>query len=320
MKSTRARRLYDPGNESLRFLPEGPYPSGPDRFSWVAIQHGPEAASGSLNVFDWKSLSNTSYLLPGRPGFAFATDRGNYVVGCERTVGIFSPRASTWDPFIQGIDIDVSGTIINDGITWDGNLIFGTKDLEFKTKKAGLYLWRRSDRRLFQLRSDQICSNGKCVVPIDEDRITLYDIDSPTRQVVSYGIDLATGACEEPRVALDLRNQAGVPDGMTMTPDGRSLIISMYQPDPSPVGRTLQIAIDSGLVEQEWILEESPQVTCPQWVSHHGKASLVMTTAVEHMPESRRGESPNAGSLFVVETEMPWDDATFGRLTPVFLE
>ncbi|MFO0011365.1 MAG: SMP-30/gluconolactonase/LRE family protein [Planctomycetota bacterium] len=320
MIANHARLLFDPGNEALRFLPEGPYPCGPDRFSWVAIQHGPDANSGSLNIYDLRSQKNTSYLFPGRPGFAFVTDRGNFVVGCERGVGIYSPRDAVWKPFIQGIDARVTGTIVNDGITWNGNLIFGTKDLEFKTKKAGLYFWRRSDRRLFQLRSDQICSNGKCVVPVDEHRILLYDIDSPTRQVVKYTIDLLSGTSDEPRVVIDLRTEAGVPDGMTMTPDGRSAIISLYQPEPAPQGRTIQVSFETGEVEKVWTVDASPQVTCPQWVSYNGNAALVMTTAVENMPSSRRAESPNAGSIFMCETEIPWEESTFGRMTPVFLE
>lgn len=312
--------LFDPGNEAMRFLPEGPYPLGTDRFSWVAIQHGPTATNGSLNVYDLKTKRNTSHLLTGRPGFAFPTDRGNFVVGCERRVGIFAPLQAAWDPFIEGIDSHVDGTIINDAVTWDGNLIFGTKDLEFKTKKAGLYLWRRSDRRLFQLRSDQICSNGKCVVPVDDQRIMLYDIDSPTRQVVCYEVDIRSGTCTEPHVAVDLRTENGVPDGMTMTPDGRSVIISLYQPEAAPLGRTIQVSLQSGKIEQVWTADGSPQVTCPQWVCVNGKAALVMTTAVEHMPQSRRRESPNAGCLFMVETDLPWEESTFGRMTPVFLE
>jgi sugar lactone lactonase YvrE len=286
----------------------------------VAIQHGPKANSGSINVFDFATRTNTSYLVPGRPGFAFATDQGNFVVGCERSIGIYTPRHASWTPLVDEIDINVTGTIINDAVTWNGNLIFGTKDLEFKTKKAGLYLWRRSDRRLIQLRSDQICSNGKCVVPIDDHQILLYDIDSPTLQVVAYRIDLRSGECEPPRVAIDLRNQPGVPDGMTMTPDGRSVIVSLYQPEPAPVGRTLQFSLESGDIEREWTIEGSPQVTCPQWVHYQGKAALIMTTAVEHMPSSRRQDSPQAGSLFMAETDLPWSDETFGRVTPMFLE
>jgi hypothetical protein len=63
----RAELFFDPGSESLRFLPEGPYPLGSDRFSWVAIQHGAEASVGSLNIYDAKSWVNQSYALAGRP-------------------------------------------------------------------------------------------------------------------------------------------------------------------------------------------------------------------------------------------------------------
>ncbi|MFM8397458.1 MAG: SMP-30/gluconolactonase/LRE family protein, partial [Pirellula sp.] len=195
---------------------EGPYPIDADRFSWVAIQHGAGATHGSLNIYDFRTSTNQSFDLPGRPGFAFPTDRGNFVVGCERSVGIFNPSTGAWEPFIQGVDSNVSGTIINDGLVWDGNLIFGTKDLEFKTKKAGLYLWRRSDRKLIQLRDDQICSNGKVVLPRDDGAVDLLDIDTPTRKVVAYRLEIEGGRIDTPRVALDLSDQVGFPDGMTM--------------------------------------------------------------------------------------------------------
>ena len=315
-----AQLLFSPDSESLRFLPEGPYPCGPNRFSWVAIQHGPTARVGSLQLYDWSTQSHQSWELPGRPGFAFPTQRGNFVVGCEHTVGIFAPADRSWKPFLQGIDAHTSGTIINDGVTWDGNLIFGTKDLEFKTKKAGLYLWRRADRQLIQLRSDQICSNGKCIVPVGDQLIDLYDIDSPTRTVVCYRIDVARGTADSGRVVIDLTHDVGVPDGMTMTPDGKRVIISLYNPNPAPFGRTIEASLETGLIEREWHTPGSPQNTCPQWVSHNGKAALVLTTAVEHMPAARRVDSPQAGSLFFIETGDDWSEETFGRLTPLFLE
>lgn len=320
MIQANAQLLFSPDSEALRFLPEGPYPCGPNRFSWVAIQHGPTARVGSLQLYDWNDQFHQSWELPGRPGFAFPTQLGNFVVGCEHAVGIFAPADRSWKPFLEGIDSHTSGTIINDGVTWDGNLIFGTKDLEFKTKKAGLYLWRRADRQLIQLRSDQICSNGKCIVPVGDQLIDLIDIDSPTRTVVCYRIDVARGTADGGRVVIDLTDDVGVPDGMTMTPDGKSVIISLYNPNPAPFGRTIQASLETGLIEREWHTPGSPQNTCPQWVSHNGKAVLVLTTAVEHMPASRRADSPQAGSLFVIETGDDWSEETFGRLTPLFLE
>ena len=320
MSVQQVRLLLDPGSEALRFLPEGPYPVDSDRFSWVAIQHGAGATHGSLNIYDFRTASNHSFDLPGRPGFAFPTDRGNFVVGCERSVGIFSPSKGTWEPFIQGVDSNVSGTIINDGLVWEGNLLFGTKDLEFKTKKAGLYLWRRSDRNLIQLRDDQICSNGKVVLPREDGAVDLLDIDTPTRKVVAYRLDIEGGRIDSGRVALDLSDQVGFPDGMTVTLDGKSLIISLYNPDAAAFGRTIQVGIESRRVEQEWHTPQSPQATCPQWVLRNGALSLVITTAVEHMPADRRNDSSNAGCLFEALTTQLADFSILRRFLPLFIE
>ncbi|MFM8572815.1 MAG: SMP-30/gluconolactonase/LRE family protein [Pirellula sp.] len=320
MSVQEAKLLLDPGSEALRFLPEGPYPIDQDRFSWVALQHGPESTVGSINVYDFSTGLNKTFPLPGRPGFAFPTDRGNFVVGCEREVGIFKPADGSWHPFIQGVDAHVAGTIINDGLVWDGNLIFGTKDLEFKTKKAGLYLWRRSDRRLIQLRSDQICSNGKVILPRPDGAVDLLDIDSPTRKVVAYRLDIQQGSIDSGRVLVDLANQTGVPDGMTMTLDSKSLIISLYNPESAEYGRTIQVGIEDGLVEHQWHTGSSPQATCPQWVLMHGYLALVITTAVEHMPKARRDESRNAGCLFCYVTDQISELPILRNFFPVFQE
>jgi sugar lactone lactonase YvrE len=315
-----AELLYLPPTEAFRFLPEGPYPLGGDRFSWVAIQHGPNSTTGSLHIFDLNTNLDTSYELPGRPGFAFPTQRGNFVVGCERSVGIFSPTEGTFRPFIRGLDKDCEGTIVNDGVTWDGNLIFGTKDLEFKTKKAGLYFWRGRDSKLFQLRSDQICSNGKVVRHVEPGFIELLDIDSPTRKVVSYRVNTELGKIESERVVVDLTNDSGVPDGMTASLDGKSVIVSLYNPTPAEFGRTVQFSIETGELEASWTTQGSPQATCPQLLVWKGRLRLIITTAVEHMPADRRMHSPMAGGLFLAETDFVLDEAAYHRLTPVFVE
>ncbi len=66
-----AQVLFRPSTSELRFLPEGPYPLGPSKISWVAIQHGATGANGSLNILDLATGVNESFPLPGRPGFAF---------------------------------------------------------------------------------------------------------------------------------------------------------------------------------------------------------------------------------------------------------
>ncbi len=295
--------LFHPPTPELRFLPEGPYPLGDNKLSWVAIQHGAEASNGSLNVLDLTTLVNQSYELPGRPGFAFPCSDGiKFVVGCERRLGFYSTRTGHWTPFGGEVDSDRSGTIINDGVVWEDNLVFGTKDLEFANKKAGLYLFRGADQQLIRLRDDQICSNGKAIRQLDG-ALQLVDIDSPTRQVVGYDLDIAGGQLGSPSVLLDLTADPAVPDGAILTPDGKSMIISMYNPEPAEAGETRQYSLTDGSLQCVWRTPGSPQNTCPNLVEFGGRVYLVITTAIEHMPAERQPQSPRAGAIFMAETE-----------------
>lgn len=304
MQTIESRILFRPDSAALRFLPEGPYALPDGRMSWVGIQHGADSTSGSINVLNVATNENESFPLPGRPGFAFPTDHpGVFVAGVERTVGLFDTRRSTWSPFITDVDADVSNTIINDAVVYDGNLIFGCKELEFKTKKAGLYLWRRQDHALIQLRSDQICSNGKAVVKNTDGSLTLYDIDSPSKQIIRCRLDVEAGAVSDVSVVIDLTSEEFFPDGMILTPDHLSLIVALYDPGDPEAGAARQYSLASGKLESVWTCPGSPRVTCPQLIHHQGRVRLALTTAVEHMPEEQQKTHRNAGCLFVGDTE-----------------
>ncbi len=295
--------LYRPEDLHLAFLPEGPIDMGGGQFSWVAIQHGADTTHGSLNVFDLSARTNKNYPLTGRPGFAFPTaDAGTFVIGQEHELGLFSVQSGDWTVLNTNVDANVSGTTINDGVECAAGLIFGCKDLQFKEQKAGLYFWRKRDRKLFPLRSDQICSNGKVI--LDEgDRVKFLDIDTPTRVVVEYDLDIETGSLGEPRQVLDLHRFDDFPDGMVLTPDGQSVIIAFYNPNDAAHGETRQFRLSDGQVEAVWKTPGSPQVTCPLLIEHDGVVQIVLTTAVEHMPAEKQARYPNAGCLFIGETQ-----------------
>lgn len=303
MKTIIAEKIYTPTTAGERFLPEGPYPVNDREFSWVAIQHGKVATYGSLNIFDMVSKTNKSFVLPGRPGFAFPTTRPNvFAIGLEREIGLLDTAARTWTRLVDGVDKDTTGTIINDGMVWGDCLIFGTKDLEFKTKKAGLYLFRMKDRKLTKLAGGQICSNGKVMLN-DNGSLTLLDIDTPTQSVASYALDIEAGKLGTRKVVLDCKGQPGFPDGMTISPDQKSIFISFYNPDFAPNGETRQFDLADGSVIASYLTPNAPQATCPQLVKVGGKVHLVITTAVEHMTSERLAQSSDSGCLFAAETE-----------------
>lgn len=270
--------------------------------SWVAIQHGADARVGSLNILDLNSGLNQSYSLPGRPGFAFPTTRaGQFVIGIERHLQLFDTQTGILEPLAGPVDGHTSGTIINDGVLFEHGLLFGCKDLTFSEKKAGLYFLRAADRRLFTLRTDQICSNGKKVL-IQDNQTLLLDIDSPTKTVVAYPFDVEAGRLGEPQVVLDLRDGDSFPDGMILTPDQRSIVLALYNPHDRSAGEARQYSVANGQLEATWTCPGSPRVTCPQWVYHEGRIQLVLTTAIEHMTAEQLSRHPNAGCIFAAAT------------------
>ncbi|OUT61086.1 MAG: gluconolactonase [Rhodopirellula sp. TMED11] len=303
-------------SSQLRFLPEGPYPLGPNQLSWVGIQHGATATQGSLNLLDLKTMQNTSLDLPGRPGFAFPCQTpGQFIVGCERSLGLFDTNDQSWQELIGGVDDDVTNTIINDGLVYQDNLIFGTKDLEFATKKAGLYLYRGSDNQLIRLRDDQLCSNGKATVVVDG-QLSLIDIDSPTRQIVRYPLDIQAGTLGTREVIIDLTDDPAVPDGMILTPDGTRLIVAMFLPQAATFGETRMYDLASGELLVTWRTPLSSQNTCPALVELDGQLKLVITTAVENMTAEDQAMCSNAGKLFIGDSTLeyaPLDAPVFPR-------
>ncbi len=306
-----AAALPIPDTQSLNYLPEGPTPlTLASCLSWVGIQHGRDSRHGSINLLNLATGENQSFDLPGRPGFAFAcsgTAPGEmptrFVAGVERSLGVFDVTDSSWTPFCEGVDADVDNTIINDAVVLGDNLIFGTKDLEFSEPKAGLYLFRGRDRALIRLRDDQICSNGKMIRTDGSGQLTLIDIDSPTKKIVQYNLDIDVGTISSEQVLVDLTDDPGVPDGAILTPDGNGIIVSIYLPDVADYGETRQYDRETGQLQCVWRTPGSPQNTCPALVVDRGRVRLVITTAVENMSDGNRRRCPNAGHLFLADTD-----------------
>ena len=306
MREFETRVLLRPESEDLRHLPEGPYPCGSDGFSWVAIQHGQDTKNGSLNIFNWATKTNSQINLPGRPGFAFATDRpGVFVIGMDRHVGLFDSSSNEWKPFTDELEDGVNEQLINDGVVFDGGLVFGCKRPPFNPNDnlAGLYLWRRSDRSIHKLRSDQTCSNGK-IIHGSGDRVTLLDIDTPTQKVVRYELDVAAGRLVNPEgdPVINLKQEGVFPDGMIATPDGKGVIIAFFDVRASAFGEARQYSLE-GELQAVWKVPGSPRVTCPQLFNVDGAIKLVLTTASEGLDHEGLDRHPNAGCLFIGDTD-----------------
>ena len=309
MRSTEAAILIVPEREEDGFLPEGPrmIPIFEDVvLAWVNIQTGTDSTFGTLHLHElddrWEDFKANC---PGRLGFiVHIEDTDRVLAGVNKELRIYNFYDNTWTDPLVTIPDDNPRTIINDGEIVPGGkaVVFGTKDTQFdaEAKLAHLYLYTVDDNRVSVLADKQVCSNGK-VFASDERGLILFDIDTPTRKVVRYRLDVAARTATPDGTALDLANQVGFPDGMCDCGDG-SVIVAFYNPDFAEEGRAVRFNLTTGEAVEEWTTPGSPRVTCPLLVKRPDGVKLILTTATEGMPADMRAKCPNAGCLFIADT------------------
>ena len=307
MKSTAARVLVSFEDDEDRFLPEGPRPvviDGRDALIWVNIQTAAAATRGAIHAYFFDDGELALWNLPKRPGFVLPTDKPGVVfVGMEKELGTLDLESNDFRPLVKLADISPR-TIINDGEVMPGGreVVFGTKDLKFEAAIASLYLYALSDGSLTPVARQQTCSNGK-VATRDARGLLVLDIDTPTRKVVRYRLEVGTKSAVPDGVALDLTGEPGFPDGMCDGGDG-TVIVAFYNPDPIAAGRAVRYYLASGSAVEEWTTPGSPRVTCPALVQRPDGVKLILTTATEGMPADQREKCPNAGNLFIADTDL----------------
>jgi sugar lactone lactonase YvrE len=228
-----------------------------------------------------------------------------FLVGREKEIGALLTVDNQWKPLATIPDTNPR-TIINDAEIVPGGkaIVFGTKDTQFdaEAKLAHLCLYTVDDNRISVLADKQVCSNGK-VFASDERGLILFDIDTPTRKVVRYRLDVAARKATPDGVALDLAEQVGFPDGMRGCGDGTA-VVAFYNPEFTEAGRAVRFNLTTGEAIEEWVTPGSPRVTCPLLVKRPDGVKLILTTATEGMPADMRAKCPNAGCLFIADTQL----------------
>ena len=170
-----------------------------------------------------------------------------------------------------------------------GRFLAGTMDVNEKYPNGALYSF--DGKNITHLLDGVTISNG---LAWSVDHKTFYYIDTPTRQVKAFDYDLATGQIANPRVAIQIPESLGWPDGMTSDTDGN-----------------LWIALWGGAQVTKWnpntgeLLE---QISVPALHTSScvfgGKDmnELYITSARKNMSEADLKKYPLSGGLFKVET------------------
>ena len=138
----------------------------------------------------------------------------------------------------------------------------------------------------------------------------MIDIDSRPKEISRYRLDTKLERVLERSLIVAPDSLPGFPDGLRPSPDGDSVIVAFFNPEPVADGLARQFRLADGAVLCEWLIPGSPRVTCPEFVRIDGKVKLLFTTAVEGMPEAARKLAPGAGALYIADT--PFDSMPDG--------
>ena len=175
------------------------------------------------------------------------------------------------------------------GVDPEGRLWVGTLHRDFTPGVASLYCIGE-DLVPRQKIADVTISNG---IAWSRDNTRLYFIDSPRRCVASYLYDAASGHIEFEKIAVQIPEGMGDPDGMAIDEEGMLWVAhwggyGVYRWDPR-TGALLDV-----------IKVPVPNVSSCAFAGE-SLDHLVITTAQQDLTAQQLKEYPHSGDTFVVQ-------------------
>ena len=193
-------------------LAEGPvWHAATGLLYWVDIERG------LLHCAEESGANVRTVRFPERIGsFAFR-EGGGLVVALEHSLSFCETTGEALRQVFANPE-PRGTTRFNDGkCDPAGRFWAGTVDLAFRAPLASLYCLD-GDLATRRMLPDVCISNGLAWSP---DGTAMYFADSATRRVDRHAFDIASGALGERREFVDTSAYPGVPDGATVSADGR---------------------------------------------------------------------------------------------------
>ena len=269
------------------------------------------AASGTLYWVDL--FAGIVHHYQPASGIAGSVEVGE-IVGCvvpRKRGGLLAATASgiyRLDPVsgvkerVAAIEADRPETHFNDGkVDPAGRFWFGSIAVDRTTDTVGDLYTLEPDLTVTHRLAGVDNTNGMDWSP---DGRTMYYIDSLTRQVTAYDFDAASGAIANPRAAVTLPQDSGVPDGMTVAVDGTLWVahwgggrVTRWHPTTGALLQTIPVAAN---------------LTTSCAFAGAALDQLYITTARYQESATALAAQPHAGGVFRYRTD------TRGRPAAVF--
>lgn len=247
---------------------------------WVDIE------GKKLHIYDPETKKNRSLSTPSRVGTVVPIDEDNAIIALEDGIYIINIHTGEVQLF-SDVEANITENRFNDGkCDPAGRLWVGSMHLAESKANAKLYMINHDGTAEAKVENITI-SNG---IVWTSDRKTMYYIDTPTGHIRAYDFNMESGAISNERVAVEVPETLGYPDGMAIDAENMLWVglwngnaVARFNPETGQLVSKIEVPAHN--------------VTA---CAFGGKNldTLYITTASVDMTEEEHLKFPKAGSLF----------------------
>ena len=181
------------------------------RLVWVDIMNN------AVHVFDPQSGEDRAVDVGQPVGAAALRESGGLVLALRDGFALMNAELDGQVQWVARVEDDIPTSRMNDGkCDAAGRFWAGTMAFDVTPGVGGLYRLDH-DYRVTRMLSDVTLSNGLDWSP---DNRTMYYVDSTTQRIDALEFDLASGQLGERRPFIEVPEDVGLPDGMTVDAEG----------------------------------------------------------------------------------------------------
>jgi sugar lactone lactonase YvrE len=252
-----------------------------------------------LNFYNPKLKYNKEMLTGQMIGTVVPAESGKMMVALENGFYEFDPETGS-KKRIANPEEGIDGNRFNDGkCDPAGRFWAGTMSMEGKPQAGALYRLD-PDSSVHKMIENVSISNG---IVWSLDATKMYYIDTPTQKVMSWDYNQETGEISNPKTAIEIPEEMGSPDGMTIDAEGNVWIalwggsaVGCWNPETGELLRKIEVP--------------AKNVTSCAF-GDEDLGTLYITTARQGTSEEELEKFPHAGGLFKTRPAVKGVEAFF---------
>ncbi|MBV9963204.1 MAG: SMP-30/gluconolactonase/LRE family protein [Parafilimonas sp.] len=243
---------------------------------------------GQIHKYNIKTGRHNFFIVGEMVGCIAPRENGGFISGLENGIGFIDIERNVIEHIINPEE-DLTNRFNDGKCDAAGRFWVGTMSKKEEANKGNLYVLETNLSVKKKIENVTI-SNG---IAWNADNTVMYYINTPTKYIFAFDFNIETGEINNQRVVIDLTNESGHADGMTIDEEGMLWIafyggwrVARYDPYSGNILQQIELPVENA--------------TCCTF-GGAGLTDLYITTASQNMSEELLKQQPHAGKLFVVK-------------------